>query len=135
MQRPKRPKQSRRSPYPARGSTAGDMSVGGCHGDSCDRQLYRGDIFFTDATGRLLCVDCWEKVPGVEAAMHRAFFKPALEELAKQRHAEMDAGFPAFTRQKWDDMHEHTRDAFRLRALDELDPAPTEMVWDGEFPE
>ena len=142
ISRPKRAKASKRSPYPARGTAAGDALMGPCAGEGCDRQLYRGDIFFTPLSGGIHCVDCWEKAPGVDAEMHRCL-KPfvEVEELAKQRHAEMQAGFPAFTRQNWDDMFEHTRDAFRQRALDETVPTSPpepeekrEQVWDGEFP-
>lgn len=91
--------------------------------------MCRGDIFFITLSQHLYCVDCWEKVPGVQASAHRETVEE-VEALAKRRAAEMQEGFPAFTRQNWDDMFEHTRDAFRQRAADEIE----QPVWDGEFP-
>lgn len=72
MKRPKRsPKRRNASPYPHRGSPAGDTIVGTCDGEGCARELQRGDIFFINAVNQLFCIDCREKLPGVDAAMHR----------------------------------------------------------------
>lgn len=43
-----------------------------------------------------------------------------IETLARLRHAEMERGFPKFTRQSWEEMFDHTRAAFLWRAYHEL---------------
>lgn len=43
-----------------------------------------------------------------------------IETLARLRHAEMEKGFPQFTRQSWDEMFDHTKAAFLWRAYHEL---------------
>lgn len=63
--------------------------MGPCDGDGCGREMFRGDIFFINALGFLLCVDCWEKVPGVDASMHRA------EHVTDVREMVWDGEFPA----------------------------------------
>jgi hypothetical protein len=58
--RQKRPKR-RKDPYPRLGSPEGDALIGPCTGKGCDRQLRRGDIFFTMLSGDLFCIDCYER--------------------------------------------------------------------------
>lgn len=52
--------------YPRRGTPAGDKQIGTCDGEQCDRLLLRGDMFFITLAEQLYCLDCWEKVPGVD---------------------------------------------------------------------
>ena len=62
-----KPKRRRsKSPYPQAGTPSGDAVIGPCNGEGCDRILKRHDIFFCMADGKTLCLDCCEKVPGVQ---------------------------------------------------------------------
>jgi len=48
----------KKSPYPARGTEAGEQIVGPCEGEGCERILRRGDSFTVLLGDRLLCTEC-----------------------------------------------------------------------------
>lgn len=91
MFRQKRSRKRHSSPYPHLGTPAGDQSIGPCQGEGCDRQLRRGDIFFCLADGRTLCIDCYEKIPGISLA--RAIPAEA-PQAVKQPASVWDGEFP-----------------------------------------
>lgn len=48
----------KKSPYPSRGTPAGEMTVGPCMGQGCATILRRGDSFITLLGDILLCTTC-----------------------------------------------------------------------------
>lgn len=119
MKRPQQPKQrkQRRSisgvhpNYPRRGTLQGEVIIGPCQGVAgCDRVLHRGDMFVVTAADQLLCIDCWNLVPGVDAEMHRKSMEVFDAVMAK-----------------------HPPDnVVRLHSEKKMEQA---LIWDGEFPE
>jgi hypothetical protein len=92
MKRPRRSPKPR-SPYPHRGSPAGDAVIGTCDGAGCERTLHRGDIFFTMLDSHLYCIDCYEQMPCISIAEDRA--TPAQEQAVIEANALVwDGDFP-----------------------------------------
>lgn len=51
----------RKSPYPRRGTEAGDRIIGCCEAIGCGRELRRGDSFIALLGDRLICDACNRK--------------------------------------------------------------------------